>query len=173
MKPVSMRSYLLILLLFLLICLICGCGGPRDLKAGDTSPSFQLEAFAGPSLYFKPRAQRIRLIYFWADWCPRCVEDFQLMDRLYRKWQKDPRSPMLIAVNVGQSKKHVSSFLRRTVGAFPIWMDKDSRIARMYTVKVLPTFFLVDTLGKIRNIIPGWIDENTVVKMTAEIESGS
>ncbi len=95
------------------------------------------------------------------------------MDRLYRKWQKDSSSPVLIAINVGQSKKHVSNFLRRTVSAFPIWMDKDSRIARMYNIKVLPTFFLVDSLGKIRNIIPGWIDEGTLVKMTAEIKSSS
>ncbi len=95
------------------------------------------------------------------------------MDRLYRKWQKDSSSPVLIAINVGQSKKHVSNFLRRTVSAFPIWMDKDSHIARMYNIKILPTFFLVDSLGKIRNIIPGWINESTLVKMTAEIKSSS
>jgi len=90
------------------------------------------------------------------------------MERIYRQWQQKGGGPILVAVNVRQDREHIAEFVAKIGASFPIWMDSNGRVARMYGIRVLPTFVLIDRHGRIGSIIPGWIDEHTIRKITAD-----
>ncbi len=151
-------------LVILASALICSCSSREVLQVGDRAPGFQLKSLSGEPRSFDPVSGKIHVLYFWADWCPRCEEDFRLMDKLYAKWNKDPAGPRLLAIDVGQTEEHIRNFVKRLKTSFPIYMDYDGKVARSFGVKGLPTFFITDSKGIVRHIILGWADEKGLME---------
>lgn len=149
--------------------LLASCMSRSAPELGDRALEFDTRSLSGDTLRFKPDSGRIHLLYFWADWCPRCEDDFHLMEKLYRQWSNQADAPRFLAVDVGQSEEHVQNFVKRMKISFPIYLDHDGKIARSYGVKGLPTYFLVDRQGVIRHVILGWAEEKTLLAEIAKI----
>ncbi len=141
--------------------LLTSCMSQQTLNLGDKAPRFELKSLEGDSLAFNPVSNKVHLLYFWADWCPRCEDDFRLLEKIYQQWSKELEAPRFIAIDVGQTQEHVHNFVKRMKTSFPIYMDYDGKVARSYGVKGLPTYFIVDKQGVIRHIILGWADEKS------------
>lgn len=149
---------------------LCSCLSRGFPELGDKAPTFDVKTLEGESVRIDPTSGRIHVLYFWADWCPRCEDDFRLMDRLYGEWIKTPDSPRFLAIDVGQSEEHIRNFLNRLKTTFPIYMDRDGKVARSFGVKGLPTYFITDRQGVVRHIILGWADEKILVQQIAKID---
>ena len=150
--------------------LLSSCLSQKTPNLGDKAPAFELKSLEGDSLVFNPVSNKVHLLYFWADWCPRCEDDFRLLEKIYQQWSKEPEAPGFIAIDVGQTQEHVHNFVKRMKTSFPIFMDHDGKVARSYGVKGLPTYFIVDKQGVIRHIILGWADEKALLAEIAKIK---
>jgi len=140
----------------LLLILFTGCDSGSKLEVGDKAPSFEVQSSDGQERVFHSGSDQNTIIYFWADWCSRCDEDFRQVDIFFKKLSTISSSPRLLAVNVGQSHEHVKNVINRLQPTFPIYLDPDGTIARQYSVEELPTYFFVDKNGSIRYILPNW-----------------
>jgi len=149
-----------------------GCWSKGAPAIGEKTRSFEVTALNGDTLAYDPAAGHVYVLYFWADWCSRCEDDFLVLDGLYDQWRKDIGCPRFIAVNVGQSEEHVQNFSKRMKTSFPIYMDRGGKIARSFGVKGLPTYFVIDRQGTVRNIILGWADENVLWRELSKIGGG-
>lgn len=157
----------------LLACvLLTSCFSKGVPKLGDEAPAFELKSLEGQSLRFDPVSGTVHVLYFWADWCPRCEDDFRLMDKLYGRWKEEPDSPRFLAIDVGQTDEHVRNFVKRLKTSFPIYLDIDGKVARSFGVKGLPTYFITDRKGVVRHIILGWADEKLLLQEISKIEQG-
>ena len=146
------------------LALLSSCSGQPILGLGDKATSFEVKSLIGGSFVFRPPLSGSpHILYFWADWCPRCEDDFRLMEKLYQRLQTEPHAPRFLAIDVGQSEEHVQNFVKRMKISFPVYMDHDGKVARSYGVKGLPTYFLIDGQGSIKHIILGWADEKTLL----------
>lgn len=150
--------------------LLCSCLSKGTPTLGDEAPSFELSTLENASIRFVPASGKIHVIYFWADWCPRCEDDFRVMDKLYKRWKNQPGSPELLSVDVGQTDEHVSNFVKRLGTSFPIHMDREGKVARSFGVKGLPTYFVIDAKGIVRHIILGWVDEKGLLQEIRKIK---
>lgn len=150
--------------------LLSSCLGPKAPDLGDRAPAFETKSLEGEPLAFRPVSGSVCILYFWADWCSRCEEDFRLTDKLYQQWKTQAAPPRFLAVDVGQTEEHVRNFAQRMKISFPIYMDHDGKVARSFGVKGLPTYFLVDGQGVIRSVILGWTDEKTLRAEIAKIQ---
>ena len=133
-----------------------------EIQIGDKAPEFSLPDLSGQVKRFDPGLKRIKILYFWADWCPRCSEDFVQLERLYQRWKKEPQGPLLISIDVGQSPEHVKAFVKKHGVTFPVLLDQEGQIARRYGIKGLPTYFIIDRQGRIRFVILGWAEEKVL-----------
>lgn len=149
---------------------LTGCWSKGAPGIGDKAQGFQVKSLKGDVLVFEPTSDAVRILYFWADWCARCEDDFRMIDRLYAKWNQDSRRPRFVAMNVGQSEEHVENFSNRMKVSFPLYMDRDGKIARSLGVKGLPTYFVIDRDGTIRHIILGWADEKALKSELGKID---
>lgn len=137
---------------------------------GDRALAFETRSLQGEPFVFNPVSGKVHLLYFWADWCPRCEDDFRLLEKMYQQWSEQTEAPGFIAVDVGQTEEHVRNFVKRMKTSFPIYMDHDGKVARSYGVKGLPTYFLIDREGAIRHIILGWTEEKTLLSEIGKIQ---
>jgi len=69
----------------------------------------------------------------------------------------------VIAVNVGDSVEIVETFTAEMNLHFPMILDPQGKLARSYGVKGIPTNFLVDPQGILREIIVGEVFTNDQV----------
>ena len=88
---------------------------------------------------------RVVLINFWATWCPPCRKEFPSLGRVRKLFK--PSEFEVLAVNVGEDPDSVFSFTGLT--DFPVMFDRDSKAMLAWSVRGLPTTFLVDRQGRL------------------------
>lgn len=88
---------------------------------------------------------RVVLVNFWATWCPPCRKEFPSLGRARKLF--GPAGFEVLAVNVGEDPEAVFSFAGTT--DFPVLFDRDSRAMAAWSVRGLPTTFLVDRTGRL------------------------
>lgn len=149
--------------LFLLTLTLAGCGGdaPKvNINVGSTAPAFQsVRTDTTPVSFPGAFAGKPLVIRFWADWCKYCEGEMKAIENVFQRHQA--KGLTILAVNAGQDKKTVDTFMQKIGVSYPALLDEQSTIARSYGVIGLPTTFFIDAGGVVRAKIIGEADEAT------------
>jgi len=122
-------------------------------KIGTTAFDFSCQDLKGQSWSLDKVKGKIVLLRFWADWCPYCRYEMPVIEKYYRKLNKE--GFVVLAVNVKQSAQVAEAFTAQLDITFPIPLDPDGTLARKYGIYAIPTNFLIDQKGIIREILIG------------------
>jgi peroxiredoxin len=156
--------------MLLLVFFLYSCISSKKLDIGDKTPSFELKTLDGKPFRFDPPFRKTQVIYFWGVWCRFCEDDFKLLNKLHAKWEKRIGSPRLVAINAGQAEWRIREFIKRMKPSFPIYIDRDIKVAHRFGVRGLPTYFITDKQGIIRHIILGWADEKALLNKIDKVD---
>ncbi len=132
-----------------------GCMGPAadDSSAAvgdlDETQFFILPDLNGENVSLESllKENKAVLINFWATWCPPCREEIPDLIKLQDKY-KD-RGFMVLGVDVGESNRKVSSFVQEFGINYPVVLDGDMEVARIYDLVGIPTTLLINREGKV------------------------
>jgi thiol-disulfide isomerase/thioredoxin len=103
------------------------------------------------------------VIHFWADWCPYCLEEMPILDKLYQQYKN--QGLIVYAVNVGQGLDAARAYKNRVKITYPVLLDTDSKMAKSYGVVGLPRTFFIDRKGAIKYKLLGEASEETLRKL--------
>ncbi|UQZ82796.1 Sporulation thiol-disulfide oxidoreductase A precursor [Paenibacillus konkukensis] len=127
-------------------------GRPQEMVYQKPVPAFTLKGLDGQQYRVGGPREKPLLINFWASWCGPCLEEAPDLKRVYDKYggQFD-----LYSVNVTREDQldDVKRFVKQHELAFPILLDSEGTTAEMYRILVVPTSFLVDRQGNLREVI--------------------
>ncbi|WP_375561810.1 redoxin domain-containing protein [Bernardetia sp. OM2101] len=148
----------LIVLLFLSTFLF-SCAEKTPFDKGEPAPKFETQDVEGNSQTIEKHTKnsKVVMLYFWADWCPTCKQEFPETQSYYEKLQKEGLE--ILAINVKQPKEASEKFKEQFGATFPMLIDVDGKISDLYKVEELPTNFFIDKEGKIIRKIVGWVSE--------------
>lgn len=133
----------------------------------EFAPDFDLKAIDGKAIRLSEYRGHKVILHFWATYCPPCVKEMPLFQRIMRQNAKVD----VIGVNVGQSRGTVASFGKSNGLSFPLVIDATGTASDLYRIQALPTTVLVDERGRIARIITGAIDsESELSQWLKEIE---
>jgi thiol-disulfide isomerase/thioredoxin len=124
------------------------------------APDFTLENVRGGSTSLGQLRGKVVLVNFWASWCPPCREELPSMERLVKSFPKDQLT--LLAINL--DKQSAASF-KNSSPSFEILLDPAGQVQRRYGVVQLPTTFVIDGQGIVRERIVGaiaWDDPKVI-----------
>ena len=130
---------------------------PLSLKDTDGNTR-RLEDYAG----------KVVLVNFWASWCPPCVHEMPSMAGL--KSQLGAESFEILAVNLGESKADIATFMQAHPLNFPVLLDETGQTAKAWKVMAYPSSFVIDKNGNIRYALFGatdWQEDSHVKKLNA------
>jgi len=117
-------------------------------RADWSPPAIRLEDANGTKHFIQDYTGKVRVINFWASWCPPCVEEIPSLNRLREQLADQPFE--LISVNYAQQAEEVKAFLREVEVNFPVLIDRRGAEAARWQVIAFPSTFVIDAQGMIR-----------------------
>lgn len=79
------------------------------------------------------------VIRFWSSTCKTCVDEMPALDTLYKKYKEKGLTEL--AVNIGDSREIIESFVRERNIAFPVLLDPVAIPAGKDGVRAVPATF--------------------------------
>jgi len=152
----STRKYLNLLLLGLLVATgLSACNKHSGLQVGDPAPVVMLTDFSGKSVTLPEAFKgKVVLVRFWSLDCGFCDKEMLLtLESFYQKY-KD-RGFIPVAINesrVDKTDERLKKFAHLT---YPMLVDEYSLVAKRFGVIGLPTTFIIDEEGIVRDKITG------------------
>ena len=113
----------------------------------EPAPRFHAKTMNGQNFTNESTKGKVVLFEFWTTWCPYCVGEAPFVDQVAQEF-KD-KGLIVLAVNVGESKKTVKKYLEEHPRSCQIVLMEDTNLAAMYAATVYPIYVLVDRDGYI------------------------
>jgi peroxiredoxin len=125
------------------------------------APDFTLRSLSGDNVKLSELRGNVVMINFWASWCGPCRQEMPLLEQLYQRYSA--LGFELLGVNVEQDVDDAKRWLADRPVSFPVLLDPDNRLSKIYQVKAMPSTILVDRDGNVRHLHRGYKpgDENT------------
>lgn len=126
---------------------------------GDRAPEFKLKAINGKTVSLsdlRKGTTKLVVIDFWATNCPPCVAEIPHLQKLYQKYNKRGLVMVGISGYRGDTIEDVKSFVKDNKMTYPIPYDPGRKVLMKYGVRGLPTLFMIDKQGIIRNVEIGY-----------------
>ena len=111
----------------------------------EPAPRFFAKTMGGQNFTNESVKGKVVLFEFWTTWCPYCKGEEAFVDRIATEF-KD-HGLIVLAVNVGESKKTVKKYLELHPRTTPIVLMEDTNLAAMYAATAYPIYVLVDRDG--------------------------
>ena len=91
---------------------------------------------------------KVVLINFWASWCEACMAEMPSIQKLYDTYKS--KGLEVIAVNLDDNPDRVvASVVKRLGITFPVYLDTDGELNRIFNVVAIPFNVVADRNQKI------------------------
>ncbi len=91
---------------------------------------------------------------FWASWCPPCRQSLPLYEAMQKRMGNDRFQ--ILAINLDEERGDAEHFIKRHPVSYEILLDPSGNSARDWGVTAMPSSYLVDPGGIIKNVYFGF-----------------
>ena len=123
-------------------------------KRLETAPDFTLTSLSGEEIRFSQLRGKIIFLDFWATWCGPCRESVPHLVSLFKTHRENGFVIIGVSVDKGEPDL-VRRFAASMDIPYPIVIATGD-LEKQYGVTALPTGFLIDREGRIRDKILGF-----------------
>ena len=126
-------------------------------------PNWELPLIANGSGTLSDTDLRGRVTYldFWASWCGPCRLSLPALNRLRETFSSEAFN--VVAISVDYVEEDALDFLARYPVAYPIAIDTTGDSGRAFAVAGMPSGYLIDKKGMIREIHVGFRKGDEVI----------
>src|ERR1700720_1170713 len=128
------------------LLLTAGCllAAPKD---KEPAPRFSATTTGGEKFTNDSIKGKVVLLEFWTTWCGYCADEAEFVDKIGHDFAG--KGLLLLAVDVGESKKTVKKYLEQHPRTCKIVYMEDTNLAAMYAATVYPIYVVIDRDGYI------------------------
>jgi cytochrome c biogenesis protein CcmG/thiol:disulfide interchange protein DsbE len=142
--------------LLLTLIVISGCTGVSTLAVGEPAPAFTLPNVAGAPVQLAQLRDQVVLLNFWATWCEPCKAEMPLFQALHERYQD--AGLQVVLVDLGDEPADAAAYINQHGYTFMGLVDRRSSLEELYRTNTLPSTFLIDTGGILRQRWVGPVD---------------
>jgi cytochrome c biogenesis protein CcmG/thiol:disulfide interchange protein DsbE len=124
-------------------------------QSGFTAPDFALETHSGDQLELKDLRGKAVILNFWASWCPPCRAEMPAFQQAADEFSDKDLIVLGVNATSQDSLTDVEIFISDHQLEFPILLDVQGQISRVYQIHSLPTTYFIDQEGVIKKVIVG------------------
>jgi peroxiredoxin len=121
--------------------------GAASFEIGSPAPDFVLEDLSGNPVKLSDLKGRLVVLNFWATWCTPCRTEMPEFQEIYQQYEPEL---VVLGINLEQSPGEIQDFISPLSISYPILLDKDGLVSRLYKVIQLPNTYFIDHEGIIR-----------------------
>jgi cytochrome c biogenesis protein CcmG, thiol:disulfide interchange protein DsbE len=118
--------------------------------------SLVLEGVNGqPNVALAEQRGRVVLLDIWASWCEPCKLALPRYEKLLQKM--GPKGLRIYALSIDDEAQSATEFMVTNHLTLPVFFDSHGKnVYRKLFLKGLPTYFLLDKLGRLRDVQAGY-----------------
>ncbi len=138
---------------------VAGCTGgasPPKVEVGSPAPDFVLKGLDGTEYRLSDLRGKVVFVNLWATWCPPCRQELPTMVRFYQEYRE--RGVEILAVSEDRDVGAVRRAVLRYGIPFPVLMDENQKVYRLYRATGVPETHLIDPSGILRQSVIGAFD---------------
>ena len=146
----------------LLLASLCAFASPKD---KEPAPRFNATTTTGEKFNNASIQGKVVLLEFWTTWCGFCAEEAAFVDKIGHDFA--PKGLLLLAIDVGESKKTVKKYLDQHPRTCKIVFMEDTNLAAMYAATSYPIYVVIDRDGNIAGTQRGAGGEEALRRLLA------
>ena len=156
-----------VLLRVAILCLLTlttlfALAAPKD---KEPAPRFNAIATTGEKFTNDSIKGKVVLLEFWTTWCGFCADEAAFVDKIGHELAD--KGLILLAIDVGESKKTVKKYLEQHPRNCKIVMMEDTNLAAMYAATVYPIYVVIERDGFIAGTQRGAGGEEALRRLIA------
>lgn len=124
-----------------------------DSQRDRPAPLFTLHDPKGVEYALEDLRGQVVLVNFWATWCEPCRAEMPELDALAHEYRDT--GFRVLAVNVLEEPDAIQRFGEELGLGLPLLVDRSGEVYKAYNVQGLPTSYLIDAEGVIRDVRVG------------------
>lgn len=137
------------------------------LPIGSMAPNFTLKEINGEWMTLSDvvSRNRITIVNFWATWCPPCrreIPEFEAFHRANKEY-----GVAILAVSQ-ENESTVKAFAAQAGMTYSV-LSGGNKVEKAYLITVVPTTYLIDNQGRIRDVIFSATDAQTLYEHVMRI----
>lgn len=117
---------------------------------GSTSASasdFSAATLSGQTIELNQYRGQVVMLNFWATWCPPCRAEMPTIQSVYEQHQDE--GFVVLALNNSETPTQIQPFVQSLDLRFPVVLDVDGRLQRLFDITGYPTSIFVNPAGDI------------------------
>lgn len=176
----TIKSIMIIFAAMFIICAISGCGiiyddvenkdettstvydEPLDFELKDVNgKTYKLSDYRGKKVYIK----------FWASWCGICIKTLPETDAMAKN-SEDIVVLSVVSPGINGEKtkeEFIQWYNKNSFENLPVLLDEDGELSKKMSIQAYPTSVFIDSEGKVKEIIPGAINEEMIRKLMKKL----
>ncbi len=147
---------------FLLLGAGCLLAASKDKEA---APRFNATTITGEKFTNDSIKGKVVLLEFWTTWCGFCADEAAFVDKIGHELAG--KGLILLAIDVGESKKTVKKYLELHPRNCKIVFMEDTNLAAMYAATSYPIYVVIDREGFIAGTQRGAGGEDALRRLIA------
>lgn len=140
--------------------------GIVKIKDRVKAPDFVIKSLEGKEVSLSDMRGKVVFLNFWATWCGPCRSEVKDIQKLYDSLKH--KNFTVMAVDIREDASTVKRFMKKNSIDFPVYMDQTGEIATRYSVRGIPTTYLINPAGEVVGVAIGpreWSSENSIKLM--------
>ncbi|EXJ16428.1 TlpA family protein disulfide reductase [Imhoffiella purpurea] len=150
-----------------LLTQLVGCGKPEGTAPGLVAPEISALDLEKAPVRLSDYRGRVVVLDFWTGGCGPCLIDMAQMEGLYQQYRDDGLT--VLAVNQGEPLDDVQEYLRLLPVTYPVAIDQRGISVKRYGIMAVPTGFVLDRQGVVREKVFGEISRERLEAMVTPL----
>lgn len=143
--------------------------GQRGIQVGQPAPDFTLGTLDGGQVTLSDFRGQPVLINFWATWCEPCRIEMPEIVRAYEAHSDTGFTVLAVNLTDQDALDDIQAFVEEFGMAFPVLLDSNGEVSRLYGLLGLPMSIFVDRAGRIARIYLGLMPSEQIDMFVGEI----
>ena len=128
----------------------------QEMAIGSEAPDFTAKLNNGETFTLSDKKGQVILLNFWATWCGPCREELSRVQKDIIDRFKGNEDFVFLPVSRGETRETVAAFREKMGYTFPMGLDPEQKIYRLYASNYIPRNFLIGKDGKVISATIGY-----------------
>ncbi len=138
-------------------------------SVGFLAPDFTLDTMDGDSITLSDLRGKAVIINLWASWCGPCRAEMPAMQNVYEKYRDKGFTILAVNATSQDSLSAAEAFVEELGLTYPILLDRDGQVSKLYNLRALPTTYFVAPDGSITEVVIGGPMAEALLTIRAEL----